>query len=93
MTLAKELLEVMVCPQCKGELEQRTSMKKPGFRTESFRNDDPNRVGIESFRKDDPNRGAQSVGGEVGLVCGACRLVYEVKNDIPVMIPAEASSF
>ncbi|MBK8870415.1 MAG: Trm112 family protein [Elusimicrobia bacterium] len=55
MTLAKDLLEVLACPQCKGVLDYRETENK--------------------------------------LVCGSCRLVYEVKNDIPVMIPAEASPF
>jgi uncharacterized protein YbaR (Trm112 family) len=55
MTLAKNLLDVLACPQCKGVLDFRETEKK--------------------------------------LFCVSCRLVYEVKNDIPVMIPAEASSF
>ena len=28
MTLARELLDILVCPQCKGELEHRTQPKE-----------------------------------------------------------------
>ena len=28
--------------------------------------------------------------GDVGFACGACRLVYPVRNDIPVMLKEEA---
>ena len=53
MAITKELLEVLACPKCKGEVNL---------------ND-----------KGD------------GLVCGTCRLVYPVKDDIPVMLVDEAS--
>ncbi|MCD6417507.1 Trm112 family protein [bacterium] len=49
----KELLDILVCPQCKGELEYRT---------------EPEEV----------------------LICRSCKLVYPVKDDIPVMLPDEA---
>jgi len=52
--LNKELLEILVCPQCHGDLEYRNN--------------------------------------EETLVCHACRLVYAVKNDIPVMLIDEAKS-
>lgn len=52
MALSKELLEILVCPQCKGEI---------------YLNADQN-----------------------GLICEACRLVYEIKDDIPVMLVDEA---
>ena len=32
-------------------------------------------------------------GGEEGLVCEACRLVYEIREDIPIMMIEEAKSF
>lgn len=54
MTLSAELLEILVCPQCKGELEHRT---------------EPEEV----------------------LVCHACRLVFRVEDDIPVMLIDEAT--
>ncbi len=48
MPLSKELLDILVCPKCKGELELTSS-------------------------KD-------------GLICHSCRLLYEIKDDIPVML-------
>jgi uncharacterized protein YbaR (Trm112 family) len=50
--LDPQLLEILVCPKCKGELE---------YRAEA---------------------------GE--LVCAACRLRYEVRDDIPIMLVDEA---
>jgi len=32
-------------------------------------------------------------GGKEGLVCEACRLVYEIREDIPIMLIEEAKSF
>jgi len=52
MAIDRELLDILVCPQCKGE--------------------------IRLTDKGD------------GLVCGACRLMYAVKDDIPVMLIDEA---
>ncbi len=49
----KELLEILVCPQCKNKLEYKT---------------EPEEV----------------------LICMKCRLVYPVKDDIPIMLPDEA---
>jgi uncharacterized protein len=50
--LDQRLLEILVCPQCKGELEYRTEANE--------------------------------------LVCHACRLRYEVRDDIPIMLVDEA---
>lgn len=50
--LDSELLEILVCPRCKGELEYR-------------RNEDE-------------------------LVCHACRLRFEIRDDIPIMLLDEA---
>ena len=50
--LDRQLLDILVCPKCKGELE---------YREEA---------------------------GE--LVCKACRLRYEVRDDIPIMLIDEA---
>ena len=55
MTLAQELLDILVCPKCKGELEYRPT--------------------------------------EAALVCAACRLRYPVRDDIPIMLIDEASSY
>ncbi len=52
MAISKELLEILVCPQCKGEL----------------------RLTPE----------------EDGLICDRCRLLYEIRDDIPVMLVEEA---
>jgi len=53
--LDEKLLEILVCPKCKGALEY-----KPG---------------------------------ENELICHECRLIYEVKDDIPIMLIDEARSF
>jgi uncharacterized protein len=55
VTLAPELLAILVCPKCKGDLEY--------LRTEAV------------------------------LVCHACRLRYPVRDDIPIMLIDEASSY
>ena len=55
MTISKDLLKILACPKCKGEL----------YLTEQ----------------------------EDGLKCDKCRLIYEIKNDIPIMLIDEAKSF
>ncbi|MBW2092313.1 MAG: Trm112 family protein [Deltaproteobacteria bacterium] len=52
MPINQELLEVLACPKCKGDLKL----------TES----------------------------EDGLICEECRLLYEIKDDIPIMLIDEA---
>ena len=52
MTISPELLEILACPKCKGDI---------------YLND----------TKD-------------GLVCKNCRLLYEVRDDIPIMLIDEA---
>ncbi|MBU2056028.1 MAG: Trm112 family protein [Proteobacteria bacterium] len=52
MGISKELLEILVCPKCKGEL----------------------RLTPE----------------EDGLICERCRLLYEIREDIPIMLIDEA---
>lgn len=52
MPVSKELLEILACPKCKGEI---------------FLN-----------RKED------------GLICKACKLLYPIREDIPVMLIDEA---
>lgn len=54
MPIEKELLEILACPKCKGEVK----MNEKGD----------------------------------GLVCSKCRLVYPIKDDIPVMLIDEAIS-
>ncbi|HXV85713.1 MAG TPA: Trm112 family protein [Gemmatimonadales bacterium] len=53
MSLPADLLDILVCPKCKGDLEHRTTPKED-------------------------------------LVCHACRLVYAVEDDIPIMLIDEA---
>jgi len=52
MPISNELLEILACPKCKGDI---------------FLNK-----------------------AEDGLICKACRLVYQIKDDIPVMLIDEA---
>jgi uncharacterized protein YbaR (Trm112 family) len=56
MSLAPDLLEILVCPKCKGPLEHRTAPAE-------------------------------------SLVCHACRLIYAVEDDIPIMLIDEAKTF
>jgi uncharacterized protein len=52
MAVSKELLEILACPKCKGEL----------VLTEA----------------------------QDGLICNACKLLYEIRDDIPIMLIDEA---
>lgn len=52
MALSKELLDILACPKCKGEI----------------------------FLKETQD----------GLICKACRLLYPIRDNIPVMLIEEA---
>ncbi len=52
MAIKKELLDILCCPKCKGDIRLKS-------------------------------------GGD-GLICDACKLVYPIKDDIPVMLIDEA---
>jgi uncharacterized protein len=52
MPISKELLEILACPKCKGDIRLNDT-------------------------------------GD-GLICDKCRLVYEIKDDIPIMLIDEA---
>jgi uncharacterized protein YbaR (Trm112 family) len=52
MPISQELLEILACPKCKGEIH----LNPPGD----------------------------------GLVCERCRLMYPIRDDIPVMLIDEA---
>ena len=54
MGISKELLEILACPKCKGEIY---------------------------LTKD-----------EDGLICDQCKLLYHIKDDIPIMLIDEATS-
>lgn len=53
MPIKKELLDILCCPQCKGDLRLNSA-------------------------------------GD-GLICGKCKLVYRIQDDIPVMLIDEAT--
>jgi uncharacterized protein len=52
MTIKKELLDILCCPKCKGDIELTSS-------------------------------------GD-GLICNNCRLLYHIRDDIPIMLIDEA---
>jgi uncharacterized protein YbaR (Trm112 family) len=52
MGVSKELLEILACPKCKGELRLNQT--------------------------------------EDGLICERCRLLYEIRDEIPIMLIDEA---
>jgi uncharacterized protein YbaR (Trm112 family) len=52
MAISKELLDILACPKCKGDI---------------YLND----------------------AGD-GLICDSCKLLYEIKDDIPIMLIDEA---
>ena len=54
MALNSELLEILACPQCKGEIRLNPA--------------------------------------EDGLICDRCQLLYEIKDDIPIMLVDQAKS-
>ncbi|MEK6195895.1 MAG: Trm112 family protein [Deltaproteobacteria bacterium] len=52
MVIKKELLDILACPKCKGD--------------------------IHLNEKED------------GLICDSCKLLYEIRDDIPIMLIDEA---
>jgi len=52
MTIKKELLDILACPKCKGDIRLNESGN--------------------------------------GLICDRCKLLYHIKDDIPVMLIDEA---
>jgi uncharacterized protein YbaR (Trm112 family) len=52
MALSQELLDILACPKCKGNLQLNLAQD--------------------------------------GLVCDACRLMYPIRDDIPIMLIEEA---
>jgi uncharacterized protein YbaR (Trm112 family) len=52
MAINKELLEILACPKCKGDIHLNPT--------------------------------------EDGLICNACQLLYEIRDDIPIMLIDEA---
>ena len=54
MSLSKELLDILACPKCKGDIKMNDS-------------------------KD-------------GIICSSCKLLYHIKDGIPVMLIDEADT-
>ena len=54
MTIGKELLDILACPKCKGDILLNES--------------------------------------EDGLICDRCKLLYEIRDGIPIMLIDEAKS-
>ena len=54
MAISQELLEILACPKCKGDLEMNATQD--------------------------------------GLVCKACKLLYRIEDDIPIMLIDEAET-
>jgi uncharacterized protein YbaR (Trm112 family) len=52
MAISKELLDILACPKCKGDIHLNEASD--------------------------------------GLICDKCRLLYEIKDDIPIMLIDEA---
>jgi uncharacterized protein YbaR (Trm112 family) len=52
MAINQELLDILACPQCKGDIHLNEAQD--------------------------------------GLICETCRLVYEIRDDIPIMLIEEA---
>ena len=52
MAISQELLEILACPKCKGDIHLNDSQD--------------------------------------GLICEQCKLLYEIKDDIPIMLIDEA---
>ena len=55
MAINQELLDILACPKCKGDIRLNDTQD--------------------------------------GLICEACRLVYEIRDDIPIMLIEEAKPF
>lgn len=55
MTLNKKLLEILICPQCRGKVRHDEKLN--------------------------------------GIICDNCKLLYEIKDDIPVMLVEEAKKY
>ena len=54
MALSKELLDILACPKCKGDINLNDA--------------------------------------EDGLICDKCKLMYEIRDDIPIMLIEEAKA-
>ena len=75
MAVDQEVLDILVCPACKGEL-QLVDLPETARRplVDKYR---------EHFRDEEPVI-------EQGLHCGASKLVFPIVSDIPIMLEDEA---
>lgn len=55
MTISQELLDILACPKCKGDIRLNETQD--------------------------------------GLICDKCNLLYEIRDDIPIMLIDEAKPF
>ena len=76
MDMRKELLEILACPRCRGQLEILSSPKDAG--------------GFCPTRAVGDTGGADLPCILEGLCCRACAMVYPVREGIPVMLIEEA---
>lgn len=75
MPVDRELLELLICPACHGELDLvELNAEVRAFLVERYR---------EKFRDEEPVV-------EQGLRCRQCGLTFPVVSDIPVMLVEEA---
>ncbi|MDD5563716.1 MAG: Trm112 family protein [Thermoanaerobaculaceae bacterium] len=75
MPVDPQLLEILVCPACKADLEPVSMPPETcAMLVERYR---------EKFRDETPRV-------EDGLRCSTCRRVYPIVSDIPVMLVDEA---
>jgi uncharacterized protein YbaR (Trm112 family) len=56
MAISQELLEILACPKCKGNIQGNIHLNDT----------------------------------QDGLICDHCKLLYEIKDDIPIMLIDEA---
>ena len=69
--ISKELLDILACPQCKGEKKE------------------VNESGEEVTTSVDLEYNEE----KQTLTCHQCRLIFSIKDDIPVMLIDEAEKF
>jgi len=75
MPVDPQLLEILVCPACKGELELQPITGDVAARlVDAYR---------DKFRDEEPEV-------HEGLACPACHKLYPIVSDIPVMLIDEA---